>query len=112
MRATEVDVSDLTMTLHVNDEPEPRQVGHTSSFVHSIPDILAHLSRTHGLRKGDLVLTGTPAGVGLIQPGDRMTMRLFAGRSQSPQSKLLEHTHQARLSTSAYEYVAPVATAA
>ena len=38
-----------------------------------MPEALAYLSTLVALRPGDLLMTGTPAGVGAVQPGDRLT---------------------------------------
>jgi fumarylpyruvate hydrolase len=37
------------------------------------------LSYIYGLRAGDLIFTGTPAGVGSVQPGDRLDVKLETG---------------------------------
>jgi fumarylpyruvate hydrolase len=37
-----------------------------------VPDIIAHLSRLFVLKPGDLIFTGTPAGVGPVRRGDRL----------------------------------------
>jgi fumarylpyruvate hydrolase len=47
-----------------------RQRGDLASMVWSVAEILANLSRYGSLRAGDLVFTGTPAGVGPVAPGD------------------------------------------
>ena len=47
-----------------------RQRGKTADMVFSIPRLLAYISDIMTLEPGDLVLTGTPAGVGPLQPGD------------------------------------------
>jgi fumarylpyruvate hydrolase len=41
-------------------------------MVWSLPEILAHLSGLYTLGAGDVVMTGTPAGVGAVRPGDLM----------------------------------------
>jgi len=41
-------------------------------LIWSIPDLIAHLSRLCHLQSGDLIYTGTPEGVGAVQPGDRI----------------------------------------
>jgi len=46
------------------------QEGHIGMMLYSIPVLLAHLSRYFTLMPGDYVFTGTPAGVGPVQPGD------------------------------------------
>lgn len=47
-----------------------RQRGTTAQMIFSIPQLLSHISRIMTLDAGDLVLTGTPAGVGPLKPGD------------------------------------------
>ena len=49
-----------------------RQQGNTADMLFAIPAILAFLSRHWRLLPGDLVYTGTPAGVGPLVPGDRI----------------------------------------
>jgi fumarylpyruvate hydrolase len=48
-----------------------RQAGDLSDMIHSVADIIAALSRYVALAPGDLIFTGTPAGVGPLVPGDR-----------------------------------------
>ena len=52
---------------------EPRQDSDLGKLIWSVPEIIAHLSRLYRLEPGDLVYTGTPDGVGPVQPGDRIT---------------------------------------
>ena len=49
---------------------EPRQQGDLSEMIWNVPEIIAHLSELFALAPGDLILTGTPAGVGPVAPGD------------------------------------------
>lgn len=49
-----------------------RQTGDLSSMIWSIPEIIAHLSNLFELKAGDLIFTGTPAGVGPVQRGDAL----------------------------------------
>ncbi|SEI02489.1 fumarylpyruvate hydrolase [Paracoccus alkenifer] len=49
-----------------------RQAAPLSDMVWSIPELIADLSRYYHLQPGDLIYTGTPAGVGAVQPGDRL----------------------------------------
>ena len=65
---------DQRITLHVNGEP--RQDAPLSDMVWSIPELIADLSRYYHLQPGDLIYTGTPAGVGAVQPGDRLEARV------------------------------------
>ena len=44
--------------------------------MHSIPRIIAHVTRFMTLEPGDLILTGTPSGIGPVKPGDVMTVAI------------------------------------
>lgn len=48
----------------------------TSLLLHSVPEVLAYISDCMTLLPGDVVLTGTPAGVGAMKPGQRVTVRV------------------------------------
>ncbi|MEI7973662.1 MAG: fumarylacetoacetate hydrolase family protein [Bdellovibrio sp.] len=61
-------LQDLRLNLWVNEEL--RQTGHTSQMLFSCQEILDHLMERYPLCAGDLILTGTPAGVGPLQDGD------------------------------------------
>ena len=50
-----------------------RQEADLKDLIWSVPEVIATLSRLFVLRPGDLVFTGTPAGVGAVDPGDIMT---------------------------------------
>jgi fumarylpyruvate hydrolase len=56
--------------LQVNGQP--RQQADISDMTWNVGEVLAHLSRLFELRAGDVVFTGTPAGVGPLLPGDRV----------------------------------------
>jgi 2-keto-4-pentenoate hydratase/2-oxohepta-3-ene-1,7-dioic acid hydratase in catechol pathway len=58
----------LTLETRVNNEV--RQHGSTLNFIFPIPRLLAHITAAMTLEPGDLVLTGTPAGVGPLKAGD------------------------------------------
>ncbi len=51
---------------------ERRQQGDLAQQIWTVPEALAYLSTLVALRAGDLLMTGTPAGVGAVQPGDRL----------------------------------------
>ena len=70
--STELDVSDLRVTTEVNGEP--KQDGRTSQFIFGIPEVLAYITSFTTLLPGDVVLTGTPAGVGPMLPGDEVAV--------------------------------------
>ena len=50
----------------------PRQKGDLSELIWSVNEIIEHLSAAWLLQPGDLIYTGTPAGVGAVQRGDVM----------------------------------------
>ncbi|RJF92470.1 fumarylacetoacetate hydrolase family protein [Noviherbaspirillum saxi] len=52
---------------------EVRQEGNLNELIWPVADVLAYLSQSVALAPGDLIFTGTPAGVGALQPGDRVT---------------------------------------
>jgi 2-keto-4-pentenoate hydratase/2-oxohepta-3-ene-1,7-dioic acid hydratase in catechol pathway len=49
---------------------EVRQHGSTLDFIFSVPELLVYISAAFTLEAGDLILTGTPAGVGPLNAGD------------------------------------------
>jgi 2-keto-4-pentenoate hydratase/2-oxohepta-3-ene-1,7-dioic acid hydratase in catechol pathway len=55
---------------------ETRQVGDTSRMLHTVDRIVSYASRYFMLKIGDLIFTGTPAGVGRVAEGDRITAQL------------------------------------
>lgn len=64
------DVQSLHFTLEVNGQT--RQQGDTSGMLFSVDRIIASVSQYMTLRMGDLLYTGTPAGVGPVRPGDNL----------------------------------------
>jgi len=58
------------ISLKINDEI--RQSGDINQMIWKIPEIISHLSELFILRSGDLIFTGTPAGVGSIRIGDKL----------------------------------------
>jgi len=72
-RAAVADAHDVDLELDVDGEP--RQRGSTADMTHRIPAILAAVARVMTLEPGDVVLTGTPAGVGRVLPGQTITAR-------------------------------------
>ena len=66
--AVPADLSSLTVTTRVNGSV--RQQGAVTDMVFDIPAILSYISGIMTLEPGDLVLTGTPEGVGTLSPGD------------------------------------------
>ncbi|MGA2170582.1 MAG: fumarylacetoacetate hydrolase family protein [Terracidiphilus sp.] len=64
----------LTIETRVNNEV--RQHGSTLDFIFPIPALLAYITAVLTLEPGDLVLTGTPAGVGPLAAGDRVEVSI------------------------------------
>ena len=68
------DLSTLTVVTRVNGQERQRATG--SEMVFPIPDVLAYVSNIMTLEPGDLVLMGTPAGVGKLSPGDEVEVEV------------------------------------
>ncbi len=66
----------LTLETRVNGEV--RQHGSTSDFIFPIPALLSYITAAITLEPGDLVLTGTPAGVGPLKAGDLVEVAIDA----------------------------------
>jgi 2-keto-4-pentenoate hydratase/2-oxohepta-3-ene-1,7-dioic acid hydratase in catechol pathway len=60
------------VTLETRVNGELRQHGSTVDFIFSIPQLLEYITQAITIEPGDLILTGTPAGVGPLTPGDRV----------------------------------------
>ncbi|GAA2662216.1 fumarylacetoacetate hydrolase family protein [Nonomuraea recticatena] len=69
---TDLDASDLALTTTVNGEI--RQSGRTSQLINDIPALVAYVSAVMTLIPGDVILTGTPAGVGPMEIGDEVSV--------------------------------------
>ncbi|KOG28533.1 fumarylacetoacetate hydrolase family protein [Streptomyces resistomycificus] len=69
---TELDPAGLRITATVNGEL--RQEGGTHQMVRPVNELIAHISAAMTLLPGDVVLTGTPAGVSRMSPGDTVTI--------------------------------------
>jgi fumarylpyruvate hydrolase len=65
-----VDARDAVIRLTVGGTV--RQEARTSDMVWSLPALLRHLGGLYRLGPGDIVMTGTPAGVGAVKPGDHL----------------------------------------
>ena len=68
------DLRVLTVITRVNGKE--RQRATASDMVFPIPDLLAYISQVMTLEPGDLVPTGTPAGVGTLSPGDEVEVEI------------------------------------
>lgn len=65
------DIQDINFSLDVNDET--RQNGNSSMMIYRINYLISFVSRFFMLKKGDLIFTGTPKGVGPVKVGDKLT---------------------------------------
>ncbi|MBK0403923.1 fumarylacetoacetate hydrolase family protein [Adhaeribacter sp. BT258] len=64
------DQNNINFSLQVNGQV--RQQGNSELMMHKFADIIAFISRYITLKKGDIIFTGTPAGVGPVQISDRL----------------------------------------
>jgi 2-keto-4-pentenoate hydratase/2-oxohepta-3-ene-1,7-dioic acid hydratase in catechol pathway len=71
---TEVDVSDLPITLRQNGEVKQR--AHTGQMIYPVAEIVSFASQALTLLPGDLIMSGTPSGVGPIKEGDELEARI------------------------------------
>lgn len=65
----------LEFSLEVNGQL--RQQGHSENMLTPIVELIEYASRHFTLCAGDILITGTPAGVGPLQPGDKLTARFM-----------------------------------
>lgn len=61
-----------TLRLWLSVNGERRQACEAGAMIHSVPELLCFISSVMTLEPGDLVLTGTPSGVGRLLPGDKI----------------------------------------
>ena len=71
---TELDPSDLEVACRVNGEV--RQSGRTSAMAFSPPGLVSYVSQVMTLLPGDVILTGTPAGIGPLSAGDQVEVEV------------------------------------
>jgi len=71
---SDVDVRDLPLELRQNGEL--RQRARTSQMIYSVGEIVSFASQSLSLIPGDVILTGTPSGVGPIRAGDELEARI------------------------------------
>ena len=71
---TDFDPSDALITCHVGEEL--RQMASTRDMLFTIPELIAFISSVMTLEPGDLILTGTPSGVGDLREGTSVTITI------------------------------------
>ncbi|MCW2785975.1 MAG: 5-carboxymethyl-2-hydroxymuconate delta-isomerase [Marmoricola sp.] len=71
---TELDVSDLAIRTYLNGDLV--QDGTTADMIHHVPALIEYVSSVMTLLPGDVILTGTPSGVGPMLPGDEVEVSI------------------------------------
>ncbi|MBT4100334.1 MAG: fumarylacetoacetate hydrolase family protein [Gemmatimonadetes bacterium] len=69
---TDLDPSDLQLTTRVNGDV--KQSSSTSDLIFPVPQLIEYMSAAITLLPGDIIITGTPSGVGDIHPGDEIVI--------------------------------------
>ena len=71
---TDLDVGDLRVQTYLNGDL--RQDGSTKQMIFDVPTLVAHVTSVMTLLPGDVILTGTPEGVGPMKPGDEVEVTI------------------------------------
>jgi 2-keto-4-pentenoate hydratase/2-oxohepta-3-ene-1,7-dioic acid hydratase in catechol pathway len=71
---TDLDTGDLSIVTRLDGEVV--QDGRTSDMIHTVAALVAYASAAFTLLPGDVILTGTPAGVGPVAPGQRVEIEI------------------------------------
>lgn len=71
---TDLDPGDLLIQSYLNGER--RQSSRTSQLIFNVPELVSFISGIMTLEPGDLIITGTPAGIGPMKPGDEIEVRI------------------------------------
>lgn len=69
-----MDLNNLKFSLTKNDQVV--QQGNSSQMIHNINEIIAHVSQYFTLKIGDYIYTGTPSGVGKVNPNDHLVGKI------------------------------------
>jgi 2-keto-4-pentenoate hydratase/2-oxohepta-3-ene-1,7-dioic acid hydratase in catechol pathway len=72
--ATDIDPNGVDIEAYLN--AERRQASNTKNLIFPVEDLVARISAVMTLLPGDIIATGTPAGVGPMQPGDKVEIRI------------------------------------
>ncbi len=71
---TDVEPGDLAIEAYLNNDR--RQSSRTSNFIFPVPYLVSFISQIMTLNPGDLIITGTPSGIGPMQAGDEIEVRI------------------------------------
>jgi acylpyruvate hydrolase len=93
------DPHDVELYLTVNNES--KQLDSTELMLFRIPRIISEISKVMTLEKGDIILTGTPKGVGPVVPGDVMRAGIKVGGKELEEGMIEVVVEE---STSNYEF--------
>ncbi len=72
--ATDIDPNAAEIASYLNGER--RQASNTKEFIFPVEDLVSRISAVMTLLAGDVIATGTPAGIGPMQPGDKIEVRI------------------------------------
>jgi 2-keto-4-pentenoate hydratase/2-oxohepta-3-ene-1,7-dioic acid hydratase in catechol pathway len=70
LKDVQIPIQDLHFRLDINGET--RQVGYTGDMLYKVDELISYISKYFTLKTGDLLFTGTPAGVGPVKPNDHL----------------------------------------
>jgi len=65
-----------TGSIRLSVNGEVRQDADLADLIHAVPEVIAYVSKGYRLEPGDLIYTGTPAGVGAVKPGDVLVVSI------------------------------------
>lgn len=77
LKLSELDASVEELSFEMSLNGEVRQVGNTSDMIFTVDKIISYVSQFVSLRIGDIIYTGTPAGVGPVASGDNIKASLM-----------------------------------
>jgi len=72
----ETDLDPQEVAITTRRDGEVVQDGHSSDMVHGVAALISHASKAFTLLPGDIILTGTPAGVGPVEAGQRVEIEI------------------------------------
>jgi 2-keto-4-pentenoate hydratase/2-oxohepta-3-ene-1,7-dioic acid hydratase in catechol pathway len=72
--ATDIDPNNVAIKLTVNGEV--KQDSNTNDLIHDIENVVVKVTEVMTLNPGDVIITGTPAGVGPLNPGDEVVIEI------------------------------------
>lgn len=81
------DPHDVEIYLSINGKDKQRDS--TNLMLFDLPRMLSDISQVMGLEEGDIVLTGTPKGVGPVVPGDKVECGLLVGGKELEEARLV-----------------------